>query len=129
MSAPPSPKGDGFWFCTGFAVSNLASPFGWEVGPLGLGGGSSLAGVYGLSDLVRFCLRGELGLVARLGGSLGLRASSPLPSPVGATFPQGGRLLVGALVGCYSMIAIEAPLSIPLEHLSSKEFFDEYCSV
>ena len=47
--------------CTGFAVSNLSSPFGWEVGPLGLGGGSSLAGVYGPSDLVLFCLRGELG--------------------------------------------------------------------
>ena len=37
-------------------------------------------GVYGLARLVRFCLRGVLGLVARLGGSLGLRASSPLPS-------------------------------------------------
>ena len=43
-----------FSFCTGFAVRNLASPFGWEVGPLGLGGGSSLAGLYGLARLVRF---------------------------------------------------------------------------
>ena len=34
----------GFWFCTGFAVSNLASPFGWEVGPLGLGGGELACG-------------------------------------------------------------------------------------
>ena len=28
-----------------FAVSNLASPFGWEVGPLGLGGGELACGV------------------------------------------------------------------------------------
>ena len=35
----------GFWFCTGFAVSNLASPFGWEVGPLGLGGGELACGI------------------------------------------------------------------------------------
>ena len=34
-----------FSFCTGFAVSNLASPFGWEVGPLGLGGGELACGI------------------------------------------------------------------------------------
>ena len=43
-AVPLPPKGDGFWFCTGFAVSNLASPFGWEVGPLGLGGGELACG-------------------------------------------------------------------------------------
>ena len=36
-----APRKGGFWFCTCFAVSNLASPFGWEVGPLGLGVGGA----------------------------------------------------------------------------------------
>ena len=40
-----APRKGGFWFCTGFAVSNLASPFGWEVGPLGLGGGELACGI------------------------------------------------------------------------------------
>ena len=39
------PRGAAFSFCTGFAVRNLASPFGWEVGPLGLGGGELACGV------------------------------------------------------------------------------------
>ena len=31
--------------CTSFTVSTLASPFGWEVGSLGLGGGELACGV------------------------------------------------------------------------------------
>ena len=57
-AVPLPPKGTAFGFCTCFAVSNLASPFGWEVGPLGLGGGSSLAELYGLACVVRVSLRG-----------------------------------------------------------------------
>ena len=45
-----------------------------------------------------------------------LPASSPLPPLARSPFPQGGRLLVG----CYSMIASESPLSVPLGHLSPK---------
>ena len=44
-AVPLPPKGTAFGFCTCFAVSNLASPFGWEVGPLGLGGGELACGV------------------------------------------------------------------------------------
>ena len=89
--------------CTSFTVSTLASPFGWEVGSVG---GSSLAGVYGLARLVRFCLRGVLGLVARLGGSLGLRASSPLPPLARSPFPQRGRLISGS---CFAVSNLASP--------------------
>ena len=44
-AVPLPPRGTAFGFCTCFAVSNLASPFGWEVGPLGLGGGELACGV------------------------------------------------------------------------------------
>ena len=58
-SSPLPPKGTAFWFCICFAVSNLASPFGERWAREGSERGSSLAGLYGLADLVRFCLRGS----------------------------------------------------------------------
>ena len=130
------------WLC----VSILASPFGWEVGPLGLGGGEFACGVVwpcvvsavlfawcvGIGALVvgqsifvsefppsvayrrhlpprgtafsRAPASQSLGRVARLRGSLIMRASSP-PSVrlTPATFPQGGRLFRGS---CFAVAGV-----------------------
>ena len=68
-------------------------------------GGSSLAGLYGLARLVRFCLRGVLGLVARLGGSLGLRASSPPSVACRRHLPPRGTAFSGS---CFAVAGIGA---------------------
>ena len=73
-----------------------------------------------------------------LGGSLGLRASFPPSVAYRRHLPPRGTAFsgscfavagVGALVVGQSWFESESHLSVPLGHLSPKEFFDEYCSV
>ncbi len=78
-------------------MSNLASPFGWEVGPLGLGGGSSLAELHGLAWIVRVSCTVVVGV-----GALVVRQSIFVskfpPSTAGAVpLPPRGTAWGGAL--------------------------------
>ena len=92
--------------------------------------GNSLAGLYGLSDLVRVSCTVVVGVGALVGGQS--RIESEFPPSVRhspASFPQGGRLFrgscfavagIGGEVGGQSRIESESPLSVPLGHLSPK---------
>ena len=87
-------EGDGFWFCTGFAVSNLASPFGWEVGPLGLGEGELACGVVWPSMCNAVCLNGSCW--GRCVGCEAVYVASEFPPSTADAVPLGGRLLAFA---------------------------------
>ncbi len=92
------------WLC----VSILASPFGWEVGPLGLGGGELACGgvwpcAFG-AVLFAWCV----GLGGEVGGQSWFESEFP-PSVrlTPATFPQGGRLWRLCFLGCWRIIDIK----------------------
>ena len=74
-------------------MSTLASPFGWEVGPLGLGGGELACGVVWPCAFGAVLFAWCVGLGGEVGGQS--RIESEFPPSVRltpATFPQRGRL-------------------------------------
>ena len=113
------------WLC----VSILASPFGWEVGPLGLGGGEFACGVVWPCVVSAVLFAWCVGIGALVVGQSIFESEFPPSVACRRHLPPRGTAFLGSCfavagvggeVGGQSRIESESPLSVPLGHLSPK---------